>query len=677
MIELFEKEKPGIRIDKRPKWCSKDLWQTLCGLMENGMLAVDVQFSKAERKRLRKRKQINPSVWAEKNRVLVKSRLPGQWKNDVTPYLVGIMDIWALPFVRESSICKGPQTGVSEAAMNFLGSRIDLAPGDVLYTFPNEKLTNENFEDRLHDLIKRSVRLRSYMTGNKKDLSQDRINLQHMTIYGAWASSVATLSNKPCRYAFSDEIDKKGYGMSSNEASSLALIIKRLITFYDISKHIMISSPSDTSGNIWIELTQNADVIGDYQVRCPFCDGQQIMKMEQIKWQGGSKADRKKIRKDKLAWYECEHCQGKWDDRLRDKAVQRGEWIARGTSIALETWCRINRPEHVGFHVPAWLSHFKTLSQCADSYLKYRQSKKKEDKKDHLNAIEALPSEEFEVLMEKEDKDVLKCKCDLPPRVVPAAAVALTAYFDMQKVGFPYVVRAWSRDYTRWLIDYGMLGSFGEIEDFLFDMVYPVQDSDRQMRVWRAGLDTGGGKYEKDISSTEKAYLWLMDVRSRARNVGGCRIWGTKGSSRPMPQKIKMGNVLTKTPSGKALKMGLRLVILDTDQMKDMVYEGMVNAIKGDTGGAWLHNKTDMAYARQITAEKKKENEKGVITWIRERKNNHYLDCESGAAALANFEWPGGGVERFPDPARTRAQEQKHKQPMPGGSGRTRPSWRR
>lgn len=56
--------------------------------------------------------------------MLVTSRLPGLWKNDVTPYLVGIMDVMALPFVWDVCICKAPQTGVSEATMNFIGFRI-------------------------------------------------------------------------------------------------------------------------------------------------------------------------------------------------------------------------------------------------------------------------------------------------------------------------------------------------------------------------------------------------------------------------------------------------------------------------------------------------------------------------------------------------------------------------
>jgi phage terminase large subunit GpA-like protein len=114
-----------------------------------------------------------------------------------------------------------------------------------------------------------------------------------------------------------------------------------------------------------------------------------------------------------------------------------------------------------------------------------------------------------------------------------------------------------------------------------------------------------------------------------------------------------MGSVLNKTPSGKALKMGMRLVHLDTDKLKDMFYERMGKALSGEAGGAWLHRDVQLDYARQITAEEKRLNEKGIETWepISKGRDNHYLDAEVIAGALADWEWPGGGVNLLPDPA--------------------------
>jgi len=294
-------------------------------------------FSRPERRRLRKRKQVLPSVWSEKHRVVIKSVLPGAWKNSVTPYLVGIMDAGARPFVREVITCKAPQTGVSECINNFIGSRVDMAPGDWLCTYPDESTTKTNFKDRVIPMFKNSVRLRSFLTGREKDLDS-RINLQHMTIYGAWASSVSTMANKPCRYANSDEIDKPGFRASSKEASALDLIDKRLNTYRDISKHFKTSTPTVTTGLIWQQLTENTDVIFDYYARCPFCGQDQLMKMANIKWEGGGDADPKDVRSKKLAWYECEHCQGRWDDNIRNMAVRNGGWISRDSGIAIDTY---------------------------------------------------------------------------------------------------------------------------------------------------------------------------------------------------------------------------------------------------------------------------------------------------------------------------------------------------
>ncbi|CCK81221.1 terminase gpA endonuclease subunit [Desulfobacula toluolica] len=668
-MTLLFKEKEEIRV-KRPAWCSRELWQTLTGLMIEGVLSVNVAFSRAERKVLRKRKQIKPSVWSEKHRVLVKSVLPGLWKNSVTPYSVGIMDAAALPFVREIIVCKSPQTGISEVAHSFIGSRIDLAPGDILYTYPDEKTSNDNAKDRVTPMLQNSVRLRSYLTGYEKDLSSSRINLQHMTIYFGWAGSVSALANKPIRYVISDEIDKPGFGDAKKEASPLDLIDKRLITYRDISKHWKISTPTVKSGNIWQELNHNTDVIFDYHVKCPFCGQLQLMTMKRIKWDGGSKADPKEIKNKKLARYECEHCQELWDDNIRNRAARNGDWIARGTVISIESYLEKFRPANVGFHLPAWNSYFVSLSECAAAFLKGMKTKKK--LKDFRNSFEAMPWEEYEVLAKKEDEEVLRCKTKLPPQVVPEAAVALTAGIDLQKTGFPYVVRAWAKDYTSWLIDYHQLGTWKELEDLLFEKVYPVENSDRHMRIWRAGLDTGGGKYKKEISSTEEAYLWLQDYAGFSRT---CRVWGCKGSSNPLPTKMKMGSILNKTPSGKPLRMGMRLAILDTDKLKDMFYERMFKAMEKDQGGAYLHKETQLDYARQITAEEKQVNDKGVETWERIRKDNHYLDCECIASIVADWEWPGGGVNLFPNPNQpVKALEKNESHGRDAGS-RSRPSW--
>ena len=80
-------------------------------------------FSDPERKVFRKNKRIPVSRWCEQYRYVTMSVLPGKWKNDVTPYLAGIMDASFFPSVQTIIVCKSPQVGGTEGMLNCLGLR--------------------------------------------------------------------------------------------------------------------------------------------------------------------------------------------------------------------------------------------------------------------------------------------------------------------------------------------------------------------------------------------------------------------------------------------------------------------------------------------------------------------------------------------------------------------------
>jgi phage terminase large subunit GpA-like protein len=221
----------------------------------------------------------------------------------------------------------------------------------------------------------------------------------------------------------------------------------------------------------------------------------------------------------------------------------------------------------------------------------------------------------------------------------------------VQKYGFWFLVRAWAKDYTSWMIHYGFLSYWAEIEDLLFMRQYPRIGGGPGLRIWRAGIDTGGGKYEEELSSAEHVYLWLIENR-----IGhGCQVWGTKGSSKPLAGKISVGKSLQHTPSGRTLPGGLQIISLDTNKLKDMVHFRMDKAISGAAEmaqmAAYLHADTQTDYAKQIMSEVKKRDKKGRETWVREYRENHLLDCEVIAHSLADPEWPGGGVHLLSEPA--------------------------
>ena len=138
---------------------------------------------------------------------------------------------------------------------------------------------------------------------------------------------------------------------------------------------------------------------------------------------------------------------------------------------------------------------------------------------------------------------------------------------------------------------------------------------------------------------TEETYWWIV------RNVGrGVALWGTKGSSHPIPGKFRPGEELLKTPTGKRLPHWFRIILVDTSQMKDLYHYGIEQAAIGGANAIYLHKETAKDYALQILAEEKRRDKDGVLEWKQVRKDNHLLDAEVLALSVAQPQWIGGGV---------------------------------
>ncbi len=633
-----------------------------------GEIRHRVRFSEPERKVFRKRKKIPVSRWAEQHRYVTMSVLPGKWKNDVTPYLAGIMDASFFPSVRTIIICKAPQVGGTEAILNCLGYAIDRDPGPALCVYPDEMTARENNQDRIQPMIKQSPTLRGYMTGIGDDNSMSKISLQHMPIYMAWARSAARLANKPIRYVIFDETDKYPAVAGKKETDPISLGEARTITYRHNCKIWKISTPTTEEGYIWKALKKEAQVVFDYWVKCPACGKMQKMVFSQIKWTHRTEPDRdgkchsedpETIEAEKLAWYECPHCQVQWNDYDRDTAVRYGHWRDRKMNMEITEYLKMQQPIKIGFHIPSWLSRFVSLSSPAASFL--RGQKDLNQFKDHHNKHAAEPWKR--IIISKDEDEVLSARCDLPAQVVPEDALALTCGIDSQKSGFWFVVRAWSSMLTSWNIHYGFLATWFDVERLLFETTYPVGNTGRSMRIFRALLDTGGGKKYDDMSMTEESYFWLINNRGR----GGSALWGAKGSSTPLPGMLHIGNEILSTPSGKKLPDGLRLIIVDTDKAKDQFHYRLQLAAKPDTrdlpGAAFLHAGTGTDYAAQILAEQKQVDERGNEVWVNEHQRpNHLIDSECLAGACVEMEFPGGGLRLLAEVAKQMEENQEEEQ---------------
>ena len=206
--------KKSLNIAEKPAWMGVSLWEAVRGR------AVRFRFSKGERKIYRKREKIRLSDWAVNHRVVTRGELEGtRFRKETVPYAAGIMDASFWPSVEEVVMCAADQVSKSFIVETCIGYAIDRAPGPVLSVYPDENTSKENLKDRYLPMIRKSPRLRSYLTGSRDDETGSRINLAHMQIYASWASSAIQLANRSIKYLNLDEIDKYPSTAGKREAS--------------------------------------------------------------------------------------------------------------------------------------------------------------------------------------------------------------------------------------------------------------------------------------------------------------------------------------------------------------------------------------------------------------------------------------------------------------------------
>lgn len=626
----------------------------------------DIDLFPIETLSLRPPEKMSISEWCETKRVLSdQSEEKGPLRLRRTPYFRPILDKSLEDNVEVIVLCKSAQIAGTETAITIIGYYADQEPCPIMFVLADEDTAIYMSKERLQKMFTGSPQL-AHLCENAR-FGKSEVNLANGSyIAMAWSSSVAKLASRPMRILILDEVDKPGYYVSSKEAGPISLAIERTETFYR-RKIFILSTPTIETGNITKHL-ESCDVIYDWHVPCPDCGVYQplrwsreyqtgyaegmyrdrrgkMRRVGQVVWEGGREATEKQIDK---AGYECGNCETVWRTEQKNIAVEAGEMVPRDKIP--------DKVVKVGYHINRIYSLLGNSGHIPKMVRDYIASLS--DPKLLQGFVNSTLAEPWKmVVTRKTEAVILKARADLDPQTVPKDAIALTCGIDPQRAGFYFVVRAWARDFSSWLIHYGFLGDWADLEQLLFNTQYPVGKSDRAMPIWRAAIDTGGTRFDNDPSMTEQAYWWV-----RMNGVGrGARVWATKGSARPLAGKVSLGKNLDRTPSGAPLPGGLQLIMLDPSQLKDMYHHRLQCALEGDPQAAYLHRETGVDYARQILAEEKQIDEKGQQVWVEVRRDNHYLDCECMAMACAHYEWPEGGINIV---ANTLAKDQKKREEM-------------
>ncbi|SMO61428.1 Phage terminase, large subunit GpA [Balnearium lithotrophicum] len=550
-----------------------------------------IDWTKRELRALTPPEGITVSEWADKYRILSSrsSKEPGKWKTERVPYAKAVMDAFCDNEVEEIVLCYGAQLSKTETMLNMLGYAIHQDPGPAMFVLPSEDIARSFSKNRLQDMLISSEPLRERLPSTSHDFTNLELIMESMTIYLAWAGSPAVLASKPVRYVFLDEIDKYP-PFSGREANPISLAKERTNSYQGFHKIVYASTPTTEDGNIWKQL-QSCGIIYRYQVPCPKCKKFMFLEFPNLKWED---VENPEDVIDKT-WYECPNCGAKITENYKHEMLLKGRWVE---------WKRKSkRRRKIGFWLSALYSPFIPWGKLAYEFLVSKDSPS-----ELMNFVNSKLAEPFkETVKRREVSDILIWKRDYPPGICPSDTVALTAGVDVQKDGFYFTIWAWNTQLEQYLVRYGFVRNFDELEAVLFNSRYLV--GDYPAKISRIFIDSG--------NDTREVYEWAWKYLGV--------VFPIKGQSQ-IRSGVPFKETLVERLPGSSLRYGtgLRLVNIDVNYYKDDIQR------RFEQGKIFLHNETGEDFAKQIIAEEKRRvrrNNVYVETWVKVHQDNHYLDC--------------------------------------------------
>lgn len=620
---------------------------------------------------LEPRERLSVSHWCDRHRHLDRrfTAQPGRWRTAVVPYMREPMDAFADPGVEQLTFMKCSRVGGTEWLNNIIAWTADCRPVPTIYCQPEKPDIEDEFKGRLRALFEDSERLRAHLPeAGGEWATTTQIDLDSMSIYGAWASSHNTLIRKTAGLCVFDEIDNCE-ATGGPLGNTLALLIERLTTYGYRGKLILDGTPKTGEGSGWRAL-QASDFRRPY-VPCPKCGGYQVLMFDRIEIPADVR-DPDRIEIEQLGRYRCIHCEKLLEHRLHQRwMIDRTAWLPkvqtfRGRlpvnesdaesrrivevdSLAVppfDPW-DVQYADHVqwtpltdgealgtrrrGYWINVLYSPWPTRTWSHVIAKMLRCAGQPDEMQVFHNSWLAQPYEET---VELTDAAKLRSRRDSehrPRLYTPPEAKILLMGADVQAHWLYFVIRAWGVGERSWLIDHGSVETFDELYARAFLTCYPF--------VGPSGASGASGGLRCHALAIDTGYAERRDeVYAFARRSGVVPVKGQSHVDYAVrPSRIEW------LPKGGRDPQAIVLQHVNTDLFKAKVYRH-ANGPPDAMGGWGLNRDATDEYIKQFTAEhqvreavNRRKGAERRLVWKPKpgQADNHYLDCEVYAAALA------------------------------------------
>lgn len=515
--------------------------------------------------------------WAEKYRRLGKgvTAIPGKYRTDATPYQKEPQESFTAPDVQTTVLLWASRLGKTEMMNNLEGFTIDVNPRGILVVYPTLDSAMKWSKEFFVPMIQATPRLQGKIKDSRaKDANNTILSKQFPggKISAIGANSPSGFRQIQAPVVVCDEIDAMDNGA---EGDPIALAFKRADNYRD-SVQVLSSTPTVKGASRieqWLEKSDKRH----WFCPCPACGEFQVIMWEQVEWPDN---------RPELARIKCIKCGVLLDDEERKAMVHRGEWRATAPFNGVRGY---------------WLNGLNSLFPAKKGFasrLHQMASEAQEAKAAGEAAMQVwtntFKAESYEPPAEKVEPNALVERCeiyggdDTSSPILPRYVLAVVASVDVQGDRLEVYVEGYGLKDECWAIEHKrLIGDPTREEvwqqlDAVIETTY-AHECGGVLKIARVCVDAG--------FKTDRVFEFVKRRQPRVIAIKGASQHGA------LPFQV----------NPKPNKQGVRLYILGTDTLKDIVFSRLRLA---EPGPRYLHWPRgfgfDEKYFEQLTSEQRR-----------------------------------------------------------------------
>lgn len=437
-----------------------------------------------------------------------------------------------------------------------------------------------------------------------------------------------------------DGMDEPGH--QSREADKITQLEARTRAYGSRARIYMECTVSIEKGRTWQEYTKGTESV--IKVKCRSCGEWVAPEREHlVGWQDAES----KVEAIESARFVCPACAVIWSEADRQWLNLNARLVHRGQEVNPDGVVVGDAPQTdtLGFRWNAFNNLFLTAGDIgADEWKASKSENPDNEEKMMRQFVWALPVEpEVRETVPLEQDAITRMKGTTKRGEVPEGTILITVGSDIGKYVGYYLAIAWGANAVGTIIDYAAFDIASR------DLTPPVAIL-AALRKKRDEFEEGWNGRSPDAVWVDSGYE--PDAVYAFTKESGTKYRPTKGHgvaqerSTPYSEPRKLSRETPKIGEGWYVAYQAAekvwLIHLNSDHWKSRAHEFLISPA-GQPGSLVLYDappQEHLTLARHLTAERKVEEfipGKGTVErWVRDRRQNHYLDCLMQACAAAD-----------------------------------------